>query len=125
MATVDGRRQIDAFHLPGEYFGLLPSRAETFGHVLCEANAFGVPCLAAAVGGIPTAIRDGVNGRLYPVDAGADAYADDIASLMRDRDAYRALTRTSFAEFEARLSYDAAARTARALLEPLRSRRDP
>lgn len=124
MATPAGRRQIDDV-IATAHFLLLPSRAETFGHVLCEANAFGVPCLASAVGGIPTAIRDDVNGRLHPVDASADVYADDIASLMRDRDVYRALARSSFAEFEARLSYDAAARTSRALIEPLRRRRDP
>lgn len=124
MATPVGRRQIDDV-IATAHFMLLPSRAETFGHVLCEANAFGVPCLASAVGGIPTAIRHDVNGRLYPVGASADVYADDIASLMRDRDAYRALARSSFAEFEARLSYDAAARTSRALMEPLRRRRDP
>ena len=124
MATPEGRRQIDET-IASAHVMLLPSRAETFGHVLCEANAFGVPCLAAAVGGIPTAIREGVNGRLYPVDAGADVYADDIAALMRDRHGYRRLARTSFAEFQARLSYDAAARSVRALLEPLRKRQDP
>lgn len=118
MATPEGRRQIDEA-IASSHFLLLPSRAETFGHVLCEANAFGVPCLVTAVGGMPTAIRHGVNGRLYPLDAGADVYAEDIASLMRDADAYRSLARRSFAEFESRLSYDAAARTVRALIEPL------
>ena len=118
MSTAEGRRRIDQA-ISAAHFMLLPSRAETFGHVLCEANAFGVPCLATAVGGIPTAIRDGVNGRLYPVDAGADAYADDIASLMRDPDVYRTLALTSFAEFQSRLSYDATARTVRTLIEPL------
>jgi len=121
MSTVEGRQRIDRA-ISAAHFMLLPSRAETFGHVLCEANAFGVPCLATAVGGIPTAIRDGVNGRLYPVDAGADAYVDDIVSLMRDPDVYRRLARTSFAEIQSRLSYDATARAVRALVEPLLQR---
>ena len=120
VATSEGRRQIDAV-IARAHFLLLPSRAETFGHVLCEANAFGVPCLASAVGGIPTAIRHGVNGRLHAAVASAEAYADDIESFMRDREAYRALARSSFAEFQARLSYDAAATAVRALIEPLRS----
>jgi glycosyltransferase involved in cell wall biosynthesis len=118
MGTVEGRRRIDQA-IAEAHFMLLPSRAETFGHVLGEASAFGVPCLVAAVGGMPTAIRDGLNGHLYPVDAGADVYADDILRLMQGRQRYRALARTSFDEFESRLSYDAVARTARALMEPL------
>lgn len=39
--------------------------AETMGRVLCEANASGLPVLAAATGGIPSVIRDGKNGILF------------------------------------------------------------
>ncbi len=46
--------------------------AETMGRVLCEANASGLPVLAAASGGIPSVIRDGKNGVLFREgDAGA------------------------------------------------------
>lgn len=47
--------------------------AETMGRVLCEANAAGVPIVAARSGGIPSVIEDGVNGLLFA--------PDDMASL--------------------------------------------
>ena len=52
------------------HFFIMPSRAESFGHVFCEASSFGVPSLATNVGGIPTAVRNDVNGRTFSKDAG-------------------------------------------------------
>ena len=42
---------------------------ETMGRVLCEANAAGLPAIAARSGGIPSIIEDGVNGLLFEEDA--------------------------------------------------------
>lgn len=56
----------------------VPSYAESFGLVAVEAQACGTPVVAAAVGGLPVAVRDGVTGVL--VD-GHDP--DDWAAAMR------------------------------------------
>ncbi|MFC7547308.1 D-inositol-3-phosphate glycosyltransferase [Plantactinospora sp. GCM10030261] len=42
----------------------VPSHNESFGLVALEAQACGTPVVAAAVGGLVTAVRDGVSGRL-------------------------------------------------------------
>jgi len=42
----------------------VPSYNESFGLVAVEAQACGTPVVAAAVGGLTTAVRDGVSGRL-------------------------------------------------------------
>lgn len=45
---------------------VMPSYSESFGLVAIEAQATGTPVIAAEVGGLPVAVRDGVSGFLIP-----------------------------------------------------------
>jgi D-inositol-3-phosphate glycosyltransferase len=60
---------------------LVPSHSESFGLVALEAQACGTPVVAAAVGGLRTAVRDGFSGILV---AGHDpaAYARELEKLI-------------------------------------------
>ncbi|GAA3372794.1 D-inositol-3-phosphate glycosyltransferase [Streptomyces sannanensis] len=58
---------------------VMPSYSESFGLVAIEAQATGTPVVAAAVGGLPVAVRDGVSGYLV---AGHDP-ADYARALRR------------------------------------------
>ncbi len=57
---------------------LFASRTDTFGQVLLEAQASGLPVVAVAEGGPCSIVQDGVTGRLCPanVDALAEALVD-------------------------------------------------
>ena len=49
---------------------LFASRTDTFGQVLLEAQASGLPVVAVGEGGPTSIVTDGVTGRLCPADAG-------------------------------------------------------
>ncbi len=61
----------------------VPSYSESFGLVAAEAQACGTPVVAAAVGGLPTVVRDGVSGLLVE---GHDPvrWADTLERLLAD-----------------------------------------
>src|SRR5206468_9078949 len=64
---------------------VVPSHNESFGLVALEAQACGTPVVAAAVGGLRTAVRDGVSGVLVEGHDPAD-YAAAIRSVLGRRE---------------------------------------
>ncbi len=77
----------------------VPSYNESFGLVAIEAQACGTPVVAAAVGGLPVAVRDGVSGAL--VDGhDPDAWAQTIGEVfVRDPATMRAAAVEHAAQF--------------------------
>ncbi|QNN53889.1 D-inositol-3-phosphate glycosyltransferase [Nocardioides mesophilus] len=77
----------------------VPSHNESFGLVAVEAQAAGTPVVAAAVGGLPTVVRDGVSGLLVE-GHDPDDYARAIRRIvdqpqLRERMARAALVQAS------------------------------
>ncbi|MEV0845016.1 D-inositol-3-phosphate glycosyltransferase [Streptomyces sp. NPDC049954] len=60
---------------------VMPSYSESFGLVAIEAQAAGTPVIAAAVGGLPVAVREGVTGFLVQGHDPAD-YAQRLARFV-------------------------------------------
>jgi D-inositol-3-phosphate glycosyltransferase len=60
----------------------VPSYSESFGLVAIEAQACGTPVVAASVGGLPVAVRDGVSGTLVN-GHDVDDWAQAIGALLQ------------------------------------------
>jgi len=123
--TIEDRQRLGEIFKRSHFF-IMPSRAEAFGLVFAEASAFGVPCLATKVGGIPSAVVDDINGRLFPLEAHGAEYADYILKYMRNPDRYHQLALRTAEDGAARLSWDAAGRKVTEILaEIVRQRASP
>lgn len=69
---------------------VLPSLSEGTPRTLTEARALGCPVVATRVGGIPTSVRDGTDGLLFP-PGDAPALAAALESLLHDEPLRRRL----------------------------------
>ena len=100
-------------------FFLLPTRAECYGIVFCEAAAHGVPSIAPATGGVPCAVRDGETGILVPPNATKADYAAVIAEIYANPARLARLRQSCRDAFEARLNWQVWARRVSDLINTL------
>jgi len=97
-------------------FFIMPSRKECYGVVFCEAAAFGLPVLSSVTGGIPTIVKDGVNGYLLPLSAGGKDYAEKIIEIINSG-TYEHLCSSSRQRYEEVLNWDTAGKKLREEVE--------
>lgn len=102
-----GRKKIERLLLDAHYL-FVPSIAECYGLVFAEAAAYGVPSLARATGGIPSVVRNGLNGRAFPPDAAPQAFAEYILQEFGIAGRYDESAHRARMLFEETLNWDAA-----------------
>lgn len=117
-ATDEGRNKLKDLLL-SSHFLFVPSMAECYGLVFAEAAAHGLPSLARAAGGIPTVVKNGVNGQTFSMEAGAQDYVDYVKNKMKNPAAYQDSAKHARMDFEERLNWDAAIQTFDHLVKPL------
>jgi len=117
-STTEGKQQLDRL-LAESHFLILPSTADCTPIVFCEANSFGVPCISTNVGGIPTVIKDGLNGKLFSKNAEIAEYCKYISDIFSNYSQYQCLALSSFNEYQTRLNWSVAAKTVKTLLSEL------
>jgi glycosyltransferase involved in cell wall biosynthesis len=101
------------------HFLVVPSKAEAFGIVFCEAASFGLPSLSTDVGGITTPIVNDISGRTFSLKNGEIEYADYILSKILNFQEYENLAYSSFNEYETRLNWGVAGKSILKLLKTL------
>lgn len=89
-----GVRHDVATMLAGMDVFVLPSRREGLPMAILEAMSMGLPVIATAVGGVPEAICDGVNGLLAPPDD-PSAIADAMVRIALDAPLRQSLSKQS------------------------------
>lgn len=104
--------------LRSHHFLVLPTRAECFGVVFCEASAFAMPSITTDTGGIEGAVKNGVNGFRLPLTAGGNDYAQLIFTTFTNyEERYIPLSVSSRDHFENFLNWNYFTDKVRALLD--------
>jgi glycosyltransferase involved in cell wall biosynthesis len=112
------RNRLDQLYRDADFF-LLPTRADCYGIVFCEAAAHGVPSIAPATGGVPGAIRNGETGILLPLNATKADYATVIAETFANPNRMERFRQSSRDAFEARLNWQSWGRRVSNLMQTL------
>lgn len=90
-----GEKKVCQF-LAQSSFLLLPSLADCTPVAFSEAAAFGLPCLASAVGGNTGVIKNGINGKTFPLEHFVEEAVTYITSLVGTKKKYEELCFSSF-----------------------------
>jgi glycosyltransferase involved in cell wall biosynthesis len=80
---------------------VFPSHTDTFGNVVLEALASGVPAIVTPDGGPPTIVRDGVTGRIVDDDDFSAAVAGVLGDSVKHEE-----MRLAAREFALTMSWD-------------------
>ena len=123
--TFTGRVEGEA--LAGLYAGsdlfLWPAVGEPMGMAMLEAQAHGLPVVAARTRGVPDLVRDAETGRLVP-EGDAAAFAKAVEALLRAPERRRKMGHAARARVSREHRFEAASERLGTLIEPLmRSRR--
>jgi glycosyltransferase involved in cell wall biosynthesis len=112
------RERLSQLYRDTDFF-LLPTQADCYGIVFCEAAAHGVPSIARATGGVPGAISNGETGILLPPSGTKSDYAAAIADLFAEPDRLARMKQTSRDAYETRLNWQAWGRRLSDLMQTL------
>jgi len=106
---LDKRKAADRARLNGillsSHVMLFPARADCSPVALCEAAAYGIPVVAADVGGLPSIVTE-QTGRLMPATSTPEEYADAVMTMIENPDRYHEFIRASRQRYDELLNWD-------------------
>lgn len=86
---------------------LLPTIAECYGMVFCEAAAYGMPVVATNTGGISSIVVEGETGLLIDDPTDSQAFANSIYEIINNFDSYNRYSNNAFERYHSHLNWDA------------------
>ncbi len=102
--------ELDEFQkiLSNSHFMLFPTHYDTFGHVVCEASAYGVPTIASRTGGVGDAVKEGVNGFLFDYNEpdSIQKSTDIILQYFNNPSDYEQLCLSTYQRYTEELNWD-------------------
>ncbi|MBW1619338.1 glycosyltransferase family 4 protein [Empedobacter falsenii] len=93
-------------HLFNSDFLFVPSKAECFGIVFCEAFGYGIPVISTNTGGIGTIVTDSYNGLLLAKNASAADYANAIEHLLNHPELISKMSNNARKKYEQELNWE-------------------
>jgi glycosyltransferase involved in cell wall biosynthesis len=117
-SSESGKKQIDEL-LAQSHFLILPSKADCTPIVFSEACSFGLPSISTKTGGIPTIIKDDINGFTFNMDAKIEDYANYISEKFFNYNQYESLVFSTFNEYKTRLNWEVAGKRIIELIKDL------
>lgn len=115
-STEEGAEKLDRL-VQECHFLILPTKADCTPTVVSEANSFGLPCITTDIGGLPTQVRDNINGKKFSEATCVQEYCDYIYAVFSDSGKYSELALSSFEEYRSRLNWSVAATKVKSLIE--------
>lgn len=107
--TPEGMKEIKDL-ITQSHFLFIPSRADCTPIVFSEAMSYGVPCISARTGGIPSIVNE-TNGIILNPDVAPKDYAEQIYKAFENKGFYNELALSAYNDFETRLNWDTAMKT--------------
>lgn len=92
--------------LTSSHFLFVPTEAECYGIVFCEASAYGLPSVTTATGGVTSIVKDNINGVALSLNASAKDYANAIEPFLTDKYKYNNLSISSRDRYNTSLNWD-------------------
>jgi glycosyltransferase involved in cell wall biosynthesis len=101
----EGSDLIDRLYNESHFF-VLPTIADCTPIVFSEANSYGLPVITTNTGGIPSIIRDDVNGKMFDVNYDVESCAVYIKQVFSDYDKYSGFSMSSYEEYKTVLNWE-------------------
>ena len=116
--TAEGKEKLDQL-LGQSHFLLLPTIADCVPVVIAEANSYSLPVITNNVGGIASAVENGVNGWAFSPNEKPKVYAEKIKNYFNNKEIYSELALSSFEFSKAYLNWDKSGKKVRGIFKEL------